>query len=101
MPYPTALTIFKELKRPASISRLADMLGLDHSTISTAVSSLVAEGLAEKQKTKRRQKSTCQTPKHTPCTLTRRYPQRIPATAGGKPIYQFLNGSPGCTDTAP
>jgi len=50
MPYPTALTIFKELKRPASISRLADMLGLDHSTISTAVSSLVAEGLAEKQR---------------------------------------------------
>ena len=50
MPYPTALAIFKELKRPTSISRLADMLGLDHSTISTAVSSLVAEGLAEKQR---------------------------------------------------
>jgi len=50
MPYPTALAIFRQLKRPASISRLVDMLGLDHSTISTAVSSLVAEGLAEKQR---------------------------------------------------
>ena len=50
MPNATTLAIFKELKKPESISELADMLGLDHSTVSTAVSSLVAEGLAEKQR---------------------------------------------------
>jgi DNA-binding MarR family transcriptional regulator len=41
MPNATTLAIFKELKKPASISELADLLGLDHSTVSTAVSSLV------------------------------------------------------------
>lgn len=50
MPNATTLAIFKELKKPASISELADLLGLDHSTVSTAVSSLVTEGLAEKQR---------------------------------------------------
>jgi len=50
MPNATTLTIFKELKKPASISGLADLLGLDHSTVSTAVSSLIAEGLVEKQR---------------------------------------------------
>ncbi len=50
MPHTTSLAIFKELKKPASISELAGLLGIDHSTVSIAVSSLVAEGLAEKQR---------------------------------------------------
>ena len=50
MPKPTALIIFKELKDPISISDIADMLKLNHSTISTAVSSLIQEGLAQKQR---------------------------------------------------
>lgn len=50
MPNPTALKIFKELKHPISISEIAHQLGLDHSTISTSVSSLVEEGLAQKQR---------------------------------------------------
>lgn len=50
MPNATTLAIFKELKKPTPISELANLLGLDHSTISTAVCSLVAEGLAEKQR---------------------------------------------------
>ena len=50
MPNVSTLAIFKELKKPASISELGDLLGLDHSTVSTSVSSLVAEGFAEKQR---------------------------------------------------
>lgn len=50
MPNATTLTIFKELQKPASISELAGLLGLDHSTVSTAVSSLIMEGFAEKQR---------------------------------------------------
>ena len=50
MPNATILATFKELKTPASISELADLLELDHSTVSTAVSSLIAEGFAEKQR---------------------------------------------------
>lgn len=50
MPAPTALRIFRELKHPSSISEIAHLLGLDHSTISTSVSSLVEDGLAEKQR---------------------------------------------------
>ena len=50
MPNATTLATFKELKTSASISELADLLGLDHSTVSTAVSSLIAEGFAEKQR---------------------------------------------------
>jgi len=50
VPNTTSLAIFKELKKPVSISELAGLLGFDHSTVSTAVSSLVAEGLAEKQR---------------------------------------------------
>ncbi|NOR48512.1 MAG: helix-turn-helix domain-containing protein [Methanosarcinaceae archaeon] len=50
MPNVSTLSIFKELKKPASISELADLLGLDHSTVSTAISSLVIEGFAEKQR---------------------------------------------------
>ncbi|MDO9518384.1 MAG: ArsR family transcriptional regulator [Methanosarcinaceae archaeon] len=46
----TTLVIFRELKKPISISEIADLLGLDHSTVSTAVSLLVVEGLAEKQR---------------------------------------------------
>ena len=46
----TTLSIFRELKKPISISEIADLLGLDHSTVSTAVSLLVVEGLAEKQR---------------------------------------------------
>ncbi len=45
---PTALRIFKELKHPKSISEIAHLLELDHSTISTSASSLVEEGLAQK-----------------------------------------------------
>ncbi|MBU4056130.1 MAG: helix-turn-helix domain-containing protein, partial [Proteobacteria bacterium] len=50
IPTPTALRIFKELKHPKSISEIAHLLGLDHSTISTSVSSLVEEGLAQKHR---------------------------------------------------
>ncbi len=50
MPNPTALKIFRELKHPISISEIANLLGLDHSTISTSVSSLVEEGLAQKHR---------------------------------------------------
>ncbi|MBW6471475.1 MAG: ArsR family transcriptional regulator [Methanosarcinaceae archaeon] len=50
MPNATTLLIFKELRKPASISELADLVGLDHSTVSTAVSSLIMEGFAEKQR---------------------------------------------------
>ncbi len=50
MPTPTALRIFRELKHPISISEIAHLLGLDHSTISTSVSSLVEEGLAQKHR---------------------------------------------------
>ena len=50
MPTPTAIRIFKALKHPISISEIADLLGLDHSTISTSVSSLVEEGLAQKHR---------------------------------------------------
>lgn len=50
MPTPTALRIFKALKHPISISEIAHLLGLDHSTISTSVSSLVEEGLAQKHR---------------------------------------------------
>ncbi|MFH0904467.1 MAG: ArsR family transcriptional regulator [Methanobacteriota archaeon] len=50
MPTPTAIRIFKELKHPKSISEIAHLLGLDHSTISTSVSSLVEEGLAQKHR---------------------------------------------------
>ncbi|VVB93073.1 Crp-like helix-turn-helix domain protein [uncultured archaeon] len=50
MPNPTALKIFRELKHPISISEIAHLLGLDHSTISTSVSTLVKEGLAQKHR---------------------------------------------------
>ncbi len=50
MPNATTLAIFKELKKPKSISELADLLGLNHSTVSTAVSSLVTEGFVDKQR---------------------------------------------------
>ncbi|MCX9015376.1 MAG: ArsR family transcriptional regulator [Candidatus Methanoperedens sp.] len=50
MPNPTTFAIFKELKEQKSISDIAGMLGLNHSTISTAVSSLIEEGLAQKQR---------------------------------------------------
>lgn len=50
MPNPTTITIFKELKYPISISDIAGILKLNHSTISTAVSSLIQEGLAQKQR---------------------------------------------------
>ena len=50
MPTPTAFRIFKELKHPKSISEIAHLFGLDHSTISTSVSSLVEEGLAQKHR---------------------------------------------------
>lgn len=50
MPNPTALTIFKELKYSISVSDIAGILKLNHSTISTAVSSLIQEGLAQKQR---------------------------------------------------
>lgn len=50
MSNPTALKIFRELKHPISISEIANLLGLDHSTISTSVSSLVEEGLAQKHR---------------------------------------------------
>lgn len=50
MPNANTLAIFKKLKKPAYISELANLLGLDHSTVSTAVSSLVTEGLADKQR---------------------------------------------------
>jgi DNA-binding MarR family transcriptional regulator len=50
MANPTALKIFRELKHPISISEIANLLGLDHSTISTSVSSLVEEGLAQKHR---------------------------------------------------
>ena len=46
----TTLAIFRELKTSRSISEIADLLGLDHSTVSTAVSLLVVEGFAEKQR---------------------------------------------------
>lgn len=46
----TTLAIFGKLKKSISISEIADMLGLDHSTVSTAVSLLVLEGLVEKQR---------------------------------------------------
>lgn len=50
MPNPTALRIFRELKQPLSISEIAHLLKLNHSTISTSVSSLVEEGFAEKHR---------------------------------------------------
>ena len=50
MPTTTSLAIFKELTTPLSISGLAKRLALNNSTISTAVSSLIIEGLAVKQR---------------------------------------------------
>jgi predicted transcriptional regulator len=50
MPTITSLAIFKELTTPISISGLAEKLALNNSTISTAVSSLIIEGLAIKQR---------------------------------------------------
>ncbi|KAF5428388.1 hypothetical protein C5S42_03365 [Candidatus Methanomarinus sp.] len=50
MPTTTSLAIFKELNTPLSISGLAKRLALNNSTISTAVSSLIIEGLAVKQR---------------------------------------------------
>jgi DNA-binding MarR family transcriptional regulator len=50
MPNPTALRIFKALKHLISITEIADLLGLDHSTISTTVSSLFEEGLVQKHR---------------------------------------------------
>ena len=50
MPYTTTLAIFRELKKPISISEISNLLGLDHSTVSTAVSLLVVEGFVEKQR---------------------------------------------------
>ena len=49
-PTTTSLAIFKELTTPLSISGLAKRLALNNSTISTAVSSLIIEGLAVKQR---------------------------------------------------
>jgi len=50
MPTPTSLKIFRELKHPKSISEIAHLLGLNHSTISTSVSSLIEEGFAQKHR---------------------------------------------------
>lgn len=47
---PTALRIFRELKQPLSILEIAHLLKLNHSTISTSVTSLVEEGLAQKHR---------------------------------------------------